>query len=125
MNTQKTYRFFTLLLAYLVAASAVLANVRVLQQEIAVKVNLGVEKSKKEQISSQKATDQDHSKESLVQQLESLAPSLSISLIPVLNLIRSIEFPTFEYRIYYHKPPIALLPYFENVFAHFIVINAP
>ncbi|OJJ19706.1 hypothetical protein BKI52_19435 [marine bacterium AO1-C] len=134
MNPPNTYRFFTLLLAYLVTTTTLLANKQVGPQKITTKLNLNLEQAKKttksgntsaKQLLPIKKAGQDASKENLVQKLESLVPSSSLSLDPVLNFIFSIDFPSFEYRIYYHEPPIALLPYFENVFAHFIVINAP
>ncbi|OJJ15878.1 hypothetical protein BKI52_36780 [marine bacterium AO1-C] len=145
MNTQKTYRFFSLLLAYMAITSTLLANGRVFevfksdkaakikkisaakdapkkQQSIPQDVLVPTSKEQKD-----KVPEKDTSKETIVQELtlENLVPPLSISLDPALNFIFSIEFPAFEYRIYYHEPPIALLPYFENVFSHFIVINAP
>jgi len=146
MNTQKTYRFFSLLLAYMAITSTLLANGRVFEvfkNDAAAKikkVTASQDAPKKQQSIPQDVLapttqqqkgkapdDQDTSKETIVQELtlEDVVPPLSISLDPALNFIFSIEFPAFEYRIYYHEPPIALLPYFENVFSHFIVINAP
>ena len=145
MNTQKTYRFFSLLLAYMAITSTLLANGRVFEvfkNDVTAKVKkvtTSKDTPEKQQSLPQdvlgsiaqqqkgKASDQDASKETIVQELtlENLVPPLSLSLDPALNFIFSIEFPAFEYRIYYHEPPIALLPYFENVFSHFIVINAP
>ena len=144
MNTQKTYRFFTLLLAYMAITSTLLANGRVFEvfkSDATAKIKKlakAEDASKKQQAVSQELVtqpiqktgenqDKDASKEVIVQELtlEDMVPPLSVSLDPALNFIFSIEFPAFEYRIYYHEPPIALLPYFENVFSNFIVINAP
>ena len=145
MNTRKTYRFFSLLLAYMAITSTLLANGRVFEvfkNDAAAKIKkiaAAKDAPEKQQTIPQDAliqslqkqkgetSDQDTSKETVVQELtlEDVVPPLSISLDPALNFIFSIEFPAFEYRIYYHEPPLALLPYFENVFSHFIVINAP
>ncbi len=145
MNTRKTYRFFSLLLAYMAITSTLLANGRVFEvfkNDAAAKIKkIAASKDAPEKrqtipqdaliqsLQKQKGetSDQDTSKETIVQELtlEDVVPPLSISLDPALNFIFSIEFPAFEYRIYYHEPPLALLPYFENVFSHFIVINAP
>lgn len=146
MNTQKTYRFFTLLLAYMAITATLLANGRVFEvfkHESLVKKQVAKSDDtpqkqkadhtetavqiKKEKQQKKQDKDTNSSKEVIVQELtlENMVPPLSLSLDPALQLIFSIEFPSFEYQTFYHEPPIALLPYFDNVFSHFIVINAP
>ncbi len=141
MNRQKTYRFFTLLLAYLAITSTLLANGRVfdafqskalVKKQVAKpgdtrqKQNIAHQNTNTHQEKEQKQT-QDHQEEVIVQELtlEHTVPPLNVNIDPALHLLFNIECPSIEYHTYYAEPSIALLPYFENVFNHFIVINAP
>lgn len=147
MNRQKTYRFFTLLLAYLAITTTLLANGRVFEvfksEALVKKIAKPDDTSKKQKADHQENTteaskeerrkvreantDTDTSDEVVVQELtlEHTVPPANVNLDPALPLIHSIEFPEVEYQTFYHEPSIALLPYFTNVFNHFIVINAP
>lgn len=141
MNRQKTYRFFTLLLAYLAITSTLLANGRVfdafqskalVKKQVAKpgdtpqKQNAAHQNTNTHQEKEQKQT-QDNQEEVIVQELtlEHTVPPLNVNIDPALHLLFNIECPSIEYHAYYAEPSIALLPYFENVFNHFIVINAP
>lgn len=146
MNRQKTYRFFTLLLAYLAITSTLLANGRVFEafkskayvkKQVAKQAHLPqkqkadhqdtTHEEQQEQERKGKNTPQDSPDEVVVQELtlEHTVPPLNVNLDPALHLLFNIECPSIEYHSYYATPSIALLPYFENVFNHFIVINAP
>lgn len=147
MNRQKTYRFFTLLLAYLAITSTLLANGRVFEafkskapvkKQIAKQAKLPqkqqtdhqdtAHEEQKEQENKDKPKTQTSSDEEVVVQeltLEHTVPPLNVNIDPALHVLFNIECPSIEYHTYYPTPSIALLPYFENVFNHFIVINAP
>ena len=147
MDTQKTYRLFVLWLAYLVSTATLLAKGQVPQafeDKAVVKVELSLERAKQASQDpanqsklplkvlaqkvlqpKEKVPSLSESGKSIVQPLKSPIPSSSLSLLPVLNCGFGIVFASFEYCLDDYKPSIALLPYFENIFSHFIVINAP
>ena len=149
MNTKKTYRFLFLWLTCLVTTTTLLAKGQVpevLEDKVAVNVKLSIstkQSAKSQEVPAKqpklplkiltqnvlqtkdKVLSQNLSSQSVVKPLKSLVPSLSPSIQPILSCGFGIVFASFGYRIYYHKSLIALLPYLENIFSYFIVINAP